>query len=372
MAGEVRQPIDVSSLSSYIDANVPEIKTPIDVKQFGYGQSNPTYLLTSAPTGARFVLRKKPPGQLLSKTAHKVDREYRIIAALSRHTDVPVPRAYCLCEDDAVIGTAFYIMEFLDGRIFEDPSLPGVSVEERTEMWHDAIRTLAKFHRVSPAAVSLSNYGKPSGFFDRQLATFATISQAQAQTADVETGVPVGKIPHYDDMSAFFRDAATQPRDRSGFVHGDYKIDNVVFHKTEPRVVGILDWEMSTIGHPLSDLSNLLNPFVTAASGVSIGAGGKGTQTFQPGATPGLPTHDQLVRLYAETAGWDPAPDIVWGEAFNLYRGAVILQGIAARYARRQASSLKAKDYGEGMKPMGELAWKLVQEIKQGNTRSKL
>ncbi|EKG22087.1 Aminoglycoside phosphotransferase [Macrophomina phaseolina MS6] len=371
MAGEVRQPIDVAALSSYIDANVPEIKTPIDVKQFGYGQSNPTYLLTSVPTGSKFVLRKKPPGQLLSKTAHKVDREYRIIAALSK-TDVPVPKAYCLCEDDAVIGTAFYIMEFLDGRIFEDPALPDVSVEDRTKMWHDAVRTLAKFHRINPSSINMSNYGKPSGFYNRQLATFATISSAQAQTRDVDSGAPVGKIPHYDDMVAFFSDARAQPRDRSTFVHGDYKIDNVVFHKTEPRVIGILDWEMSTIGHPLSDLSNLLAPYVTASADVTIGAGGRGTQNFRPGATPGLPAHEDLVALYAETAGWDPAPDMTWGEAFNLYRGAVILQGIAARYARRQASSLKAKEYGEGMGPMGELAWNLVQKAKNAEGKAKL
>ncbi|GME22353.1 aminoglycoside phosphotransferase [Neofusicoccum parvum] len=129
---------------------------------------------------------------------------------------------------------------------------------------------------------------------------------------------------------------------------------------------------MSTIGHPLSDLSNLLNPFVTARSSVSIGAGSRGTGTFKPGATPGLPTHDELVALYSETAGWNPAPDMTWGEAFNLYRGAIILQGIAARYARRQASSLKAKDYGASMRPMGELAWDLVQKIRTGNGKAKL
>lgn len=239
MAGAVRQPIDVASLERYINANVPVIQTPIDVKQFGYGQSNPTYQLTDS-NGKKYVMRKKPPGQLLSKTAHKVDREYRIIHALEK-TDVPVPKAYCLCQDDAVLGTDFYIMEFLDGRIFEDPKFPGVSESDRAEMWRDAVRTLAKFHRVKPASVNMESYGKPSGFYNRQLKTFGTISQAQAMAKDKETGVPVGKIPHFDEMTAFLQDPKTQPKDRTSFVHGDYKIDNLVYHKTEPRVIGILE-----------------------------------------------------------------------------------------------------------------------------------
>ena len=223
--------------------------------QFGYGQSNPTYLLADR-NDKKFVLRKKPPGKLLSKTAHKVDREYRIIHALET-TDVPVPKTYCLCEDEAVVGTPFYIMEFLDGRIFEDPTMPGVTASERTELylilfnipsfiltvkrWHDAIRTLAKFHRVSPKSVNLESFGKPSGFYNRQLKTFATISEAQAQAIDVDTKKPVEKIPHFEDMVKFFSNPKTQPKDRSTFIHGDYKIDNIVFHKTEPRVIGILE-----------------------------------------------------------------------------------------------------------------------------------
>ena len=186
------------------------------------------------------MLRKKPPGQLLSKTAHKVDREYRIIHALES-TDVPVPKTYCLCEDDSVIGTPFYIMDFLDGRIIEDPVIPDVSPEDRRKMWHSAVVTLAKFHRVAPASVNLASFGRPSGFYNRQIATFKTISEAQAKAVDKDTRIPVGDIPHFGEMSNFFSDPKTQPKDRGGFVHGDYKIDNVVFHKTEPRVIGILE-----------------------------------------------------------------------------------------------------------------------------------
>ncbi|KZM18551.1 uncharacterized protein EKO05_0002394 [Ascochyta rabiei] len=366
MAGNVRQPIDVPSLERYITAHVPEIAVPVDVKQFGYGQSNPTYQLTDK-NGKKFVMRKKPPGKLLSKTAHKVDREYRIIHALEK-TDVPVPKAYALCQDESVIGSDFYIMEFLDGRIFEDPAIPGVTPEERTKMWHSAIITLAKFHRVSPSAVHLSTYGKPSGFYNRQIATFNTISQAQAATKDQETGEPVGKIPHQDDMVAFFSDPATQPADRGTFVHGDYKIDNVVFHKTEPRVIGILDWEMSTIGHPLSDLNNVLAPYLTASSEKAKSVG-RAHEGFQPNATPGLPSREQLIDWYSEVAGWDPRPDLTWGDAFATYRNTIIMQGIAARYAVRQASSAQAKDYGAMMKPYAEVAWDLVQEYKRGHTK---
>ncbi|KAI8940246.1 hypothetical protein NX059_003947 [Plenodomus lindquistii] len=369
MAGEVRQQIDIASLERYIAENVPEIKVPVEVKQFGYGQSNPTYQLTDK-TGKKYVMRKKPPGQLLSKTAHKVDREYRIIHALEK-TDVPVPRALSLCQDEKVVGSDFYIMDFLDGRIFEDPAIPGVTPEERTKMWHSAITTLAKFHRVKPADVNLSSYGKPSGFYNRQIATFNTISQSQASAKDKETGEPVGKLPHQDEMVAFFSDAKTQPKDRATFVHGDYKIDNVVFHKTEPRVIGILDWEMSTIGHPLSDLNNLLTPFVTASSSKAATVG-RAHAGFIPGATPGLPTEEQLVQWYTEIAGWDPRPDYTWGHAFAAYRNAIIFQGIAARYALRQASSAQAQEYGKSMKPFAEIAWDLVQEFKSEKGKAKL
>lgn len=328
--------------------------------QFGYGQSNPTYQLI-ASDGSKYVMRKKPPGQLLSKTAHKVDREYRIIHALE-NTDVPVPKAYCLCKDTNVIETEFYIMEFLNGRIFEDPALPGVSASERRTMWKSAVETLAKFHSVSPKSVGMESFGKPSGFFNRQIATFATISEAQAKAKDKDTGIPVGDIPHYHEMVAFFKDPKTQPKDRSTFVHGDYKIDNMVFHPTEPHVIGILDWEMSTIGHPLSDLTNLLMPFTTAASKKAASVG-RANPAFIPGNTEGLPSKRECMDWYSAVAGWEyPDREYTWGEAFGIYRGSIIMQGIAARYALRQASSARAGDYAAQMKPFGEVGWDLVQE----------
>lgn len=359
MAGRVRQPIDEKSLERFIQQNVPEIKVPVELKQFGFGQSNPTYQLTAAD-GKRFVLRKKPPGKLLSKTAHKVEREYRIIHALE-NTDVPVPKAYCLCEDDAVIGTPFYIMEFLDGRILEDPAMPEVSAEERRALWHAAVDTLAKLHRVKPEDVGLKSFGRPSGFYDRQIETWSTICNSQAAAVDVETNEPVGDLPHMKEMVAFFRDKKRQPKDRGGLMHGDYKIDNLVFHKTEPRVIGILDWEMSTVGHPLADLCNFINPFFTATA--------KGTnphQGFLPGATPGLPDAGMIVKWYADVSGYDPTAELNWGMAFSLFRLSAICQGIAARYARRQASSEKARIYAVTRGPLAEFSWTLVGKAKDG------
>jgi aminoglycoside phosphotransferase (APT) family kinase protein len=237
--------------------------------------------------------------------------------------------------------------------------------------WQSAITTLAKFHRVIPKAVGLETYGKPTGFYNRQINTFNTISKSQAEAKDKDTGIPVGKIPHQDDMVFFFSDPKSQPKDRSSFVHGDYKIDNIVFHKTEPRVIGILDWEMSTIGHPLSDLNNLLAPYLMANSQKALSIGRANT-AFQPGKTDGLPSRDQLISWYSEVAGWDPRPDLTWGDAFTTFRSAVIIQGIAARYAMRQASSTQAQEYGATMKPYAEIAWDLVQEYKTAHEKSRL
>lgn len=207
--------------------------------QFGFGQSNPTYQLKAAD-GQRFVLRKKPPGKLVSKTAHKVEREFRIMHALER-TDVAVPKTHCLCEDESVIGTAFYIMEFLDGRIFEDFAMPSVGAADRSAMWRDAVRTLARLHAVDRHEVGLDSFGRAGGFYGRQARTWTTICASQEAVRDVDTGEAVGRLPHFDEMVRLFMDERLQPRDRTTLVHGDYKIDNLVFHRTEPRVIGILE-----------------------------------------------------------------------------------------------------------------------------------
>jgi aminoglycoside phosphotransferase (APT) family kinase protein len=436
MAGRVRQPIDIGALERWISKNVPQIEAPLDVKQvcrhrlppthpsstltnftllqFGFGQSNPTYQLT-ASDGRRYVLRKKPPGRLVSKTAHKVEREYRIIHALAK-TDVPVPKAYCLCEDPSVIGTPFYIMEFLDGRIFEDPVIPNVLPDHRRAIWADAVRTLAKLHRIDPRSVGLENFGKPTGFYSRQVATWRAVCDAQAAVRDVDTREAVGPLPHFAELMAFFADESQQPADRGTLIHGDFKIDNLVFHKTEPRVIGILEyappplsllfkppiphiltcmfnsWEMSTIGHPLSDISNLLTPYFTTRldprRSVNVHPG------FLPRATRGLPTPDEITTLYFSVASSAPPNttssleltlsnnntglsvggeggeardtkrELQWAQAFNIFRLAAICQGIAARQAGRQASSEQARRYGDARGPLAEFAWELVQSAR--------
>jgi aminoglycoside phosphotransferase (APT) family kinase protein len=224
--------------------------------------------------------------------------------------------------------------------------------------WKSAIQTLAKFHRVVPKSVGLEKFGKPSGFYDRQIATFTTISRAQAQVLDADSKEPVGELPHFEDMVRFFSQKSSQPRDRGTLVHGDYKIDNLIFHHTEPRVIGILDWEMATVGHPLSDFCNVTSPYILEGADSS-------TESFQAGRTPGLPSREECMRWYHEVSGYDPVGDIVWGDAFFAFRGSVIMQGIAARFAARQASSARASDYGSRAKPFALSAWHRVQQVQQ-------
>ncbi|KAI6770023.1 hypothetical protein HG530_004652 [Fusarium avenaceum] len=367
MAGRIRQPVDETALEKYISDNVPVIKTPIDLKQFGFGQSNPTYQIT-ASDGQRFVMRKKPPGKLLSKTAHKVEREYRIMHALE-NTDVAVPKTYCLCEDDSIIGTPFYIMEFLDGRIFEDFTMPGVEPAEREAMWRDAVVTLARFHAVDYKKVGLEKFGKPSGFYPRQINTWVTICGSQEKAVDIETKEPVGKLPYFEETVRFFKNERLQPKDRATLVHGDYKIDNLVFHKTEPRVIGILDWEMSTVGHPLSDVCNFLTNFYSAKS---PGATPYDASGFLPGATPGLPQPEQILEWYTAQSGYDARPEVPWGMSFSIWKLAGVCQGIAARYALRQASSEKARQHAETRGSLAEFAWALAKEAGADETGTKL
>ncbi|RDW65635.1 phosphotransferase family protein [Aspergillus mulundensis] len=364
----LRQPIDISSLERYIATHVPIIKTPITLSQFGFGQSNPTYKITS-PDGAKYVMRKKPPGKLVSKSAHKVEREYRILKALER-TEIPVPKTLWLCEDESILGTPFYIMEFLDGRIFEDPTFPGVSAEERTDLWREAMLTLAKFHRLDPGSIGLAGYGRPGGFYTRQLTTWRNLTIAQGAVLDEETNKPVGPVPGIEALLRFFAAPRYQPNDRASLIHGDFKIDNLVYHRTEPRIVGILDWEMSTIGHPLADIANVVHPWTVNA--ISSDAARQLGLPHDIEAIEGLPSIPQCLAWYAGTAGWDPAPELRWAEAFCLFRLSIIYQGIAARYAARQASSTQAKERAKAMVPSAELAGKVIADIKGGSGGARL
>lgn len=345
----------------------------------GFGQSNPTYQLTAADK-KKYVLRKKPPGKLLSKTAHRVDREYAIIHALE-NTDVPVPKAYILCEDDSVIGTPFYIMSFLDGRFIKNSAIEGVNAEDRRAMWRDAVRTLAKLHRIKPKDVGLEGFGRPNGFYKRQIKTFKTLAQSQAETKDKDSGEEVGQLPHFDEFIEFFGQEQHQPYDRGVLFHGDFKIDNLVFHKTEPRVIGILDWEMATVGHPLADLTNLLQGWVISTSTPSWPRK-HADEAFLPPSDPrsksheypGLPSYAECLQWYKDDSGFPISDkDLAWATAFALFRDSIIFQGIAARFAARQASSASAREYAEERVPFAKMAKTKVDEArKKAGGQSKL
>lgn len=209
----------------------------------------------------------------------------------------------------------------------------------------------------------MEKFGKHTGFYDRQISTLGRVSHAQAQAVDVDTKEPVGELPHFEENVRFFSNKAFQPRDRTTFVHGDFKIDNLVFHKSEPRVIGILDWEMATIGHPLSDIANLTSPYF-------LDSAEHKAENFHK--TPGIPPREQNLQWYAEVTGYNPEPDMDWGDAFFSFRASVIMQGIAARYALRQASSARAREYYENTRPFAIETYRRVKAVEAKKTKGRL
>ncbi|CAO3607883.1 unnamed protein product [Cunninghamella echinulata] len=353
--------LNTAALEAYLLKHIPGFSVPLNISQFSHGQSNPTYLLKDG-NQQQYVLRKKPPGSLLSKTAHAVEREYRIINALGQHTNVPVPKVYALCEDNSVIGTPFYVMEFLKGRIFEDVRMLSLSYEDRKQCWYSALETLAKLHQVDFKAIGLESYGRSSGFYDRQMKSLGKVSQAQAAVVDQDTGKNVDALPRLDELFAWFK--RNQPKDTTTIVHGDFKIDNLIYHPTENRVIGVLDWELSTIGHPYSDLANLFQPYYIPAD-----AGG-----FLRAKRPlPIPEVEELMQIYCKNSNTPyPIPQWSFAVAFSHFRLAVIAQGIAARIARKQASSAVAKLYASKSVPMQLLALEFVDQGDLTPSSSKL
>lgn len=368
--GEVRANIDVANLDAYIEKHVPAIRTPVVIKQFKFGQSNPTYFLTDA-SGTKFVLRKKPAGELISNTAHQVEREYTILRALHKHNQketttpehrVPVPEPIVLCEDSAVIGTPFYIMEYLDGRIFTDSRMPEVPPETRRRCWLSAIRSLAALSSLDPKELGLSSFGPNTPYFPRQIKSLARVSLAQAKVTDIETGKETGMIPDFEAMVEWYKThLPDETKTGLRIVHGDYKLDNMIFHPTEDRVIGILDWELCTLGSPLADLANLTQPWsidpslAKNAQDIAVIIGFKNSPEQPADLT-------ELEREYCRLMRQPyPLPGLVFARSWMLFRLAVIAQGIAARYARRQASSEKAPLYPALFPLVGNLA-KLAME----------
>jgi aminoglycoside phosphotransferase (APT) family kinase protein len=331
---------DEAALERYLAAHVSGFRTPALVSQFKGGQSNPTFLVTSGD-GKKYVVRRKPPGHLLP-SAHAVDREYRVITSLGA-TDVPVPRTYALCEDEAVIGTPFYVMDFVEGRIFWEPDLPGLAPGERGEIYDGMNATLAKLHGVDPAKVGLGDYGKPGNYFARQIARWSKqYSASQAPSIEAMERL-IEWLP-----------AHVPPGDEVAVVHGDFRLDNMVFHPTKPKVVALLDWELSTLGHPMADLSYNAMQWRLPTS---TGRGLVGNDL----AALGIPSEADYVAAYCRRTGRAPIADWEFCLAYNMFRLAAILQGIAGRVAEGTASSEHAVQTAAMARPIAEQAWALVQ-----------
>lgn len=333
--------LDIPRLDAYLREHVDGYAGPLTARQFKGGQSNPTYLLVTP--GKRYVLRRKPPGQLLA-SAHAVDREYRVLNALGRHSNVPVAKTYALCRDDSVIGTWFFVMDNVEGRIFWDPSFPEVSREERPRHFDAMNAALASLHNVDPLAANLSDYGKPAGYLSRQ------VERWSKQYRQDEAAGRVAALERLIDWLPQHLPKQEQP---AAIVHGDYRADNLIFHPTEPRVVAILDWELSTLGDPLADFAYHLMVYRMPTLGVA-GLAGKDLRALN------IPSESQYVQAYCARTGRSGIEDLNFYVAFCMFRLAGIMHGIRGRVARGTAVSARARDYANQVERLSELAWQQV------------
>lgn len=333
---EERHRFDEARLDEWMRANVENYRGPLTVSQFKGGQSNPTYRLDT-PDRA-YVLRRKPFGKLLP-SAHAVDREYRVITALHA-TGFPVARSYGLCTDDSVIGAAFYIMSMVEGRIFWDGTLPGIEPSERRAIYESEIRTLARLHQYDPEKIGLSDYGKSGNYFARQIDRWTK----QYRASETQTIEPMNRLIEWLPKTV-------PTQDRVAVVHGDYRIDNMIFHTDVPRVAAVLDWELSTIGDPLADFTYVLMNWSMPHEGRSS-LGGVDVASL------GIPTQEEVVAIYCKDTGRAGIPDLDWYFAYNLFRLCGIVQGIAGRVRDGTAASARAMEQASRAVPLAEAAWR--------------
>lgn len=334
--------VRLDALTKWCESQIKGFKGPVTLEKFGIGQSNPTYLL--ATPSKRYVLRRKPPGILL-KSAHAVDREYRVMRALS-NTPVPVPEVYALCEDDEIIGSTFFIMEFLASRTLVDPALPNLSTEQRHALYQDQVSILAKLTAINPDTVGLSDFGKPGNYMQRQ------IDRWTKQYRSSETNV----IPEMENLIAWLPRHVPDDGARVGLVHGDFRLDNLLIHPTEPRVIGIIDWELSTLGHPFVDFSYWSTMLRLPRHTYHKGLAGIDRSSL------GIPSEDELIRLYSELSEAPVAGNWVFWIAFHSFRFCAIVQGVLKRHLDGNASSPSALEVGQMAGPVAAMGWAAVVE----------
>ncbi len=336
------QQLDISRLSEYLADNIPGFSGPLSAEKFEGGQSNPTFKLTTP--GNAYVLRRKPPGELL-KSAHAVDREFRVISALA-DTDVPVPKTYVLCEDESIVGSMFYVMEYKEGRILWDPLLPEAKDNAERSAIYDAMnQTMAALHNVNIEKVGLTDFGRPGNYFARQVSRWSKQYKA-SETEDVEAmNILMEWLP------------ANMPEDDGslGLVHGDYRLDNMMFHPTEPRVIALLDWELSTLGHPLADLANQCMAWMLPRDGSIKGLNGVDRAAL------GIPTDEQYIASYCARTGRSSIDNWPFYLAFSLFRLAAIVQGVRKRALIGTASNADADSRGNLVLPLAAMALELIE-----------
>jgi aminoglycoside phosphotransferase (APT) family kinase protein len=311
--------LDLPALERYFAKVLPALAGPLTAEKFGGGQSNPTFLLRSG--GRRWVLRRQPPGKLL-KSAHAVDREFRVMQALGR-TEVPVPPVVHLCEDPSVIGSLFYVMDFVEGRIFWRPALNEVSPDERGRIFDAMNRALVALHSVDPAAVGLADFGRPGNYFARQLSRWSE----QYRASETE------KRPDMDRLIAWLEAHLPADDGRIAIVHGDYRLDNMIFAADAPRILAIIDWELSTLGHPFADLAYQCMQWRLPDAGVFRGLGDLDRRAQ------GLPTEAEYVETYCRRLGVPGMAHWTFYLAFSFFRMAAILQGVLRRALDGNASN---------------------------------
>jgi aminoglycoside phosphotransferase (APT) family kinase protein len=332
---------DPARLAQFLRDHVDESFGDLVVEQFRGGQSNPTYRLTAG--NKRYVLRRKPPGKLLP-SAHAVDREYRVISALAA-TDVPVARSYALCEDESIIGTAFYVMEYVDGRVLWDQALPEIPRSERGRYFDEMNRVIAALHQVDYAAIGLADYGKPGNYLARQIGRWSK----QYRASETE------KIEAMEQLMQWLPENIPAD-DETRIVHGDFRMDNVIFHATEPRILAVLDWELSTLGHPLADFAYHCMAWRLEPHEYR-GLAGHDLEAL------GIPSEDAYVAAYCRRTGRERIDNWDFYLAYNMFRLAGILQGIMGRVVDGTAASQHAIESGKRARPMAEAGWRQVEKI---------